>query len=99
MYSVTISMRAQDEAGAAILREASLSTVEPSRAEEGCVFFDLLFDDSDPLLVRFYEAYKTKSDFDAHLKSKHVQEWIKIAMPVVDKQSIRMPESVSPQAD
>ena len=95
MYAVTISMRAQDEAGAAILRKASLETVEPSRAEEGCLFFDVLFDDSDPLLLRFYEAYKTKSDFEAHLKAKHVQDWVKVAMPVVDKGTIRMPESVS----
>ena len=57
MYAVTISMRAQNEAGAAILRKASLDTVEPSRAEEGCLFFDVLFDESDPLLLRFYEAY------------------------------------------
>ena len=95
MFAVTISMRAKDLTGAAILREASLAVVAPSQAESCCLFFDVLFDPQDPLLLRFYEAYEDKVSFEAHLKAPHTQSWAQVCMPLVDKSSIRMPESVS----
>ena len=73
----------------------SLDVIEVSRREEGCIFFDVLFDDKDPLLLRFYEAYENKQAFEAHLKAPHTKEWGKICLPHVDKSTIRMPESVS----
>ena len=95
MFAVTISLRALDEAGAIILRAASLDTVAPSLAEEGCLFFDVLFDDTDPLLVRFYEAYRDRAAFDAHLAAAHTRIWQERCLPLIDRSSIRMPESVS----
>jgi quinol monooxygenase YgiN len=95
MYAVTISMCALTEEGAGIVRQASLDIIEVSQGEEGCIFFDVLFDEKDPLLLRFYEAYESKEAFEAHLEAPHTKEWVKICMPYVDKSTIRMPESVS----
>ena len=95
MYAVTISMRALTEEGAAIIHQASLDVIEVSQGEDGCVFFDVLFDEKDPLLLRFYEAYESKEAFEAHLEEPHTKEWVKMCMPHVDKSTIRMPESVS----
>lgn len=95
MYAVTISLRSIDSEGFSMLRQASLEIISPSRQEEGCLFFDVLFDDKDPLLIRFYEAYTDKEAFDTHLKAPHTKKWLQTCMPVIDKSSIRMPESVS----
>lgn len=95
MYAVTISMRALNKENVPSLRKASLDVVSLSLQEEGCLFFDVLFDESDPLLIRFYEAYESKEAFEAHLQAEHTQEWVKECIPLVDRSSIRMPESVS----
>ena len=95
MYAVTISLRAKDAAGAEILRAASQAVVAPSLAEPGCLFFDVLFDEADPLLVRFYEAYHDREGFEAHLVTEHARRWVEVCIPVVEQRSIRNPESIS----
>jgi (4S)-4-hydroxy-5-phosphonooxypentane-2,3-dione isomerase len=95
MFALTISLRALDEAAAATVRAASRDVVAPSLAETGCLFFDVLFDDADPLLVRFYEAYVDRAAFEAHLAADHTRQWVERCMPLIDRPSIRMPESVS----
>ena len=95
MYALTISLRAQNQAGATIIRQASLDVIQPSLQEAGCLFFDVLFDNNDPLLIRFYEAYTHRSAFQAHLDAPHTKAWAQVCMPHVEKSSIRMPESES----
>ena len=95
MYAVTISLRAATPEGAVQVREASCQVVAPSLAEPGCLFFDVLFDEADPLMVRFYEAYVDRAAFEAHLATAHARRWTAICLPLVDRTSIRMPESVS----
>ena len=95
MYAVTISFRAINEASVEQLRQACIDVVKSSLEEEKCLFFDVLFDESDPLSVRFYEAYQDREAFDWHLQTAHAQQWSKICLPLIDRSSIRMPESVS----
>ena len=90
MYVITIRMRALpshvDE-----LTRLSLATVEPSRAEPGCVVFELLQSTSDPDEILFYEAYVDRAAFERHLEAKHVRAWQALALPLVDPASIQMP--------
>jgi quinol monooxygenase YgiN len=95
VYSVTISMRAADAASAELLRRESIAVCTPSRSEPGCLFFDVLFDESDPLLVRFYEAYVDQAAFETHLTAPHTRAWVRACIPVVDRSTIRNPESVA----
>lgn len=95
MYAISISLRATDEAGAAILRKASLDVVSPSLAEPGCLFFDVLFEEEDPLLVRFYEAYIDEAAAQAHTETPHAKEWLARCLPVLDRATIKNPESIS----
>jgi uncharacterized protein YbjT (DUF2867 family) len=69
--------------------------IAPSRCEPGCLFFDVLLSEQDPLLVRFYEAYRHRSDFEVHLQTQHARTWTDECLPVVDSASIQMPESTS----
>lgn len=92
MYSLTIVIEPlaghEDE-----VLEASLATVEPSRAEPGCLFFDVLVGtaaDGRTELV-FYEAYVNEEAFSAHLTAPHVLAWQGRALPLIDRSRVRMP--------
>lgn len=95
MYAVTISMRAKDPDAFRRLERASLAVAGPSLLEPGCLFFDVLTDEADPLLLRFYEAYVDKPAFEAHLRAPHTTEWSQECIPLVDRSSIRLPESAT----
>jgi uncharacterized protein YbjT (DUF2867 family)/quinol monooxygenase YgiN len=95
VYAISIRLHAVDEAGAAILRQASLDVVAPSLAEPGCLFFDVLLEEEDPLLVRFYEAYIDEAAAQAHTRTPHAKEWLARCLPVLDRATIKNPESIS----
>ncbi len=94
MYAITITIRALSGQGDELVR-LSRATVGPSRAEPGCLFFDLLRSATEPDEIVFYEAYRTRADFDAHLATDHVRVWQQTALPIIDRASIRMPSHVS----
>lgn len=90
MYSLTIVLRAQPDHRAAFVA-ACLAAVAPSRAEPGCLFFDLLVSEKDADEVVFYEAYADEAAFQAHMAAPHTKEWQARALPLVEKTSIRFP--------
>jgi (4S)-4-hydroxy-5-phosphonooxypentane-2,3-dione isomerase len=90
MYALTIVLRALPGCGDALVR-VSRETIAPSRAEPGCLFFDLLRSASDPDEILFYEAYRDRAAFDAHMATDHVRSWQAIALPMIDRTTIRMP--------
>ena len=95
MYAVTIQLQCVDDSHIEVVRQASRKVVAPSLAEPGCLFFDVLFDESNPRLIRFYEAYRNREAFDAHLAAAHTKAWAETCMPHVERSSVRMPESTS----
>lgn len=54
------------------LRKVLLSLVEPTRAEDGCVQYDLHVHTSDPGRFVFYENWNSREHLDAHLASPHL---------------------------
>ncbi|MFZ9888989.1 MAG: antibiotic biosynthesis monooxygenase, partial [Myxococcota bacterium] len=97
MHAVTISMRAKDLTAFRQLEQASIAVIQASRSEPGCLFFDVLVEHNDPLLLRFYEAYVDEQAFRDHLQAAHTKRWSEICIPLVDKSSIRLPESLTRQ--
>ena len=47
--------------------------VEPTRAEKGCLRYELLQNQADPTDFTFVEQWVTEADLEAHLASEHVQ--------------------------
>lgn len=94
MYAITIRMKAKPGRGDELVR-LSQKTIAPSRAEEHCLFFDLLRGESDRDEIVFYEAYRDRAAFEAHLKTDHVRVWQAEALPIVAPESIRMPAHTS----
>jgi len=52
--------------------------VAPTRAEAGCIAYDLHQSLTDPALFLFYEIWKSQSDLDAHFETPHLTALAKI---------------------
>jgi quinol monooxygenase YgiN len=58
-------------------REALLALCGPTRAEKGCINYDLHESADDPALFAFHENWVCKDDLDSHLKTAHIQGFFK----------------------
>lgn len=54
------------------VKAALLALVAPTRAERGCLNYDLHQSDEDPSLFLFHENWETRADLDAHLEAPHL---------------------------
>ena len=61
------------------MREALLAVCAPTRAEKGCLNYDLHVSPDDPGLLVFHENWESKEDFDAHLASVHIDAFRALA--------------------
>jgi quinol monooxygenase YgiN len=58
------------------LREALLNLIPTTRAEEGCLNYDLHRSVDDPAAFLFHENWTSKAALDAHLAKPHLQEFL-----------------------
>jgi quinol monooxygenase YgiN len=61
------------------VKQALLGLCGPTRAEKGCINYDLHQSPDDPALFLFHENWAGQSDLDAHSQSPHLQAWRKRA--------------------
>ncbi len=54
------------------LRRVLLTLIEPTRAEDGCVQYDLHVHATDPSRFVFYENWTSREHLDRHLASPHL---------------------------
>ncbi len=76
--TVIASMRAKP-GNAPEVKEALRGLCAPTRAEKGCLNYDLHQSPDDPTRFLFHENWATKADLDAHSQSAHLQAWRKRA--------------------
>ena len=50
-----------------------MAQVAPTRAEAGCINYDLHVDAADPCVFVFYENWTDRAALDAHLAMPHLQ--------------------------
>jgi quinol monooxygenase YgiN len=50
-----------------------------TRAEEGCVSYDLHQSQSDPALFVFYENWANQAALNAHFETRYLQAFLKLA--------------------
>jgi quinol monooxygenase YgiN len=65
------------------VKKALLGLCGPTRAEKGCINYDLHQSPNDPTLFLFHENWASKRDLDAHSKSAHLQAWRKRAVDLL----------------
>lgn len=54
-------------------KKVLLGLIEPTRAEEGCVNYELLQNNADPTDLTFVEEWSGDAALDAHLATPHLQ--------------------------
>ncbi len=57
-----------------VIREALSSLVTATRAEEGCVSYDLYESSAAPGTFVTVEVWRSQDDLDAHMRSPHLGE-------------------------
>jgi quinol monooxygenase YgiN len=57
-----------------LVGEALAALVEPTRAEAGCLSYDLFASVVDPVTFVTIETWRSQDDLDAHLQTPHVQQ-------------------------
>jgi quinol monooxygenase YgiN len=65
------------------VKQALLELCGPTRAEKGCINYDLHQSPGDPTLFLFHENWASKSDLDEHSQSAHLQAWRKRAVELL----------------
>ncbi len=53
-------------------RAALEGFVEPTRAEAGCILYELMQNNDDPADFTFVEEWESNETLDAHLESPHI---------------------------
>jgi quinol monooxygenase YgiN len=82
---LTIIARMRAKAGQeARLKQELLGLVAPTRAEAGCLSYDLHQSETDPALFVFYETWKSHADLDAHFETPHIKAILKIAPEMLE---------------
>lgn len=55
------------------LRQVLQALVEPTRREQGLLNYDMHVSNEDPGLFLFYENWRTRDEWDRHMKSPHLE--------------------------
>ena len=75
--TVTVTARLRARPGReARLREELAQLLGPTRAEPGCIAYDLLQDCDDAGSYLFYEVWESRADLDAHLQQPHLKDFL-----------------------
>ena len=70
-------------------RQLLLGFTVPTRAEKGCVFYDLHENPADPNDLTFIEEWESDEDLNAHGLSAHIQDGRKRMPEVMDLVDVR----------
>ena len=82
---LTIIARFRAKAGQeSRLRQEMQRLLAPTRAETGCISYDLHQSQSDPALFVFYENWASQAALDAHFQTPHLQAMMKLVPDLVD---------------
>jgi quinol monooxygenase YgiN len=57
-------------------KTALVSLLEPTRAEAGCIRYELMQNDSDPTDFTFVEEWSGNDSLDEHLLTEHIRKLV-----------------------
>jgi quinol monooxygenase YgiN len=78
------------------LLTAARTCIEATRAEKGCLGYDLHHSITDPDTMVFVEKWETREDLTAHSKQPHLAAWREASAPHLVSRTIEIvhPEKV-----
>ncbi|MEM1249604.1 MAG: putative quinol monooxygenase [Acidobacteriota bacterium] len=75
---LTIVARIEAEPGKEdLVKSELLKLVEPTRAEDGCLQYDLHEDNETPGIFVFYENWESRELWQQHMNNTHLEEYMK----------------------
>ncbi len=79
-HQVTVVVRIKAKAGMeARVRQELLNLLSPTRAERGCINFDMHQAPNDASLFLFHENWVSEEDLKRHFETPHITRWIQEA--------------------
>lgn len=60
-----------------LVKAELLKLIDPTRAEEGCINYDLHQDNEEPNLFLFFENWTNRSLWQKHMKADHLVQYMK----------------------
>ena len=80
---VTAMVRVKAKPGLeARLKEECITLLAPTRAEQGCLLYDLHKSPADPSVFFFYETWVSDESLDRHLQTPHVKRALEATAPL-----------------
>jgi quinol monooxygenase YgiN len=77
---VTVVVRIKAKTGMEVrVRQALLNLLKPTRAERGCINFDIHQAPNDPSLFLFHENWVSEEDLKRHFETPHMKRVIEEA--------------------
>ena len=76
--------------GAAKILDAARACIAATRAEKGCIAYDLHASIGDPDRLVFVEKWETREDLTAHSRQPHLAAWREANAPHVVSRSIEI---------
>lgn len=77
---VTVVVRMKAKTGMEVrVRQELLNLLKPTRAERGCINFDMHQAPNDPSLFLFHENWVSEEDLKRHFETPHIKRWIEEA--------------------
>lgn len=67
-----------------LVRSELEKLVEPTRAEDGCLRYDLHQDNKEPNQFVFLENWKSRADLDKHMETPHIAAFLKATKGSID---------------
>lgn len=64
--------------------------IAATRAEQGCISYELLDDPFDSGSCMFVERWADKAALDRHLSTQHISEWRKASLPLIEGKSLAL---------
>jgi quinol monooxygenase YgiN len=78
--SLTVIAHVRAKAGQeSRVRQILQGLLAPTRAEVGCINYDLHQSQSDPAVFVFYENWESEGHLEAHARSAHIQSFQRLA--------------------
>ena len=78
--TVTVVVRLKAKPGKkAQVRQELFKLLAPTRAEQGCINFDMHEASNDPSMFLFHENWASENDLKRHFETPHLKPWIKLS--------------------
>ena len=76
---VTVVVRLKAKTGKETqVRQELFNLLKPTRAEQGCINFDMHEAPNDPSLFLFHENWTSEEHLKRHFETPHIKRWVEL---------------------